>query len=175
VSGVRHADPSPVRQLPLGCVQAVPRVAQGPVVLTVLSPRMVYSMTEWPRMQAVAQHAGFQVLAWHPASVPHSEWVAAARAAAWPEALTQAVRPVPPPCAAMLGAMNHHPHSLVLDARRFHGWPVWGVLSDSAWRDALAFRHMALTPESGAHLPAAMPGRPQGRPDLPRTEERVVP
>jgi hypothetical protein len=113
-------------------------------VLAVLSPRMVYSMTEWPRLRDAATREGFQVVAWRSADVTETEWLLAARKAGWLESEAFRVQPVPPDCADWLGRPNHFPYAVVVADRSAVSWPIWGVMPDSAWVDSLLSRRALL-------------------------------
>lgn len=107
-------------------------------LLMVLSPRMVYALKEWPRMQAVAQAAGFRVLALRDPRVPLDEWQAAVQTLGLHDAAT--LPPIPLPMAARCGLLNHMPSSLLVRCQRAHPWPVLGVMPDKAWRAVLRQR-----------------------------------
>src|SRR3990167_8339831 len=44
------------------------------VVVMLLSPRMVYTLLEWPRMRQTAEALGYRVLGWKDPRVPETEW-----------------------------------------------------------------------------------------------------
>lgn len=111
------------------------------VLLSVLSPRMVYSMTEWPRMRAAAEAAGFVVMTWRSPLVSDAEWGSAVARAAWVDDHSV---PVPGACVHWLGRPNHFPYSRVVVRDEFHPWPIWGVLPDAAWIESLRCRAEAL-------------------------------
>lgn len=138
VIGVARAEALP---LPDECLQAMELPAERRVLLSVLSPRMVYSMTEWPRMQATAEAEGFEVIAWRSPLVPEAEWRSAVRQAGWAR---DASRPVPAACMAWLGRPNHFPYSRVIGTEGMHPWPIWGVLPEAAWVESLRCRRDAL-------------------------------
>ena len=110
------------------------RATASPTVLMVLSPRMVYALREWPRMQRTAERAGFAVCSLRDPRVGESEWRAAANAAGRSEALdlplldTAMLR-----ASAIPGLLNHSPASLVQFDGRLHPWPILGVMPDAAW------------------------------------------
>ena len=114
------------------------------MLVVVLSPHMVYSMTEWPRMQAVAEAEGFRVIAWWSPQVSAQEAVQAAERASWPMAVVSRVSAVPLECTDWVGAPNHFPYSRVLWQGRTHAWPIWGVLPDLPWIESLQWRVRAL-------------------------------
>jgi len=117
---------------------------QRPIVVAVLSPRMVYSMTEWPRMRAAAEAEGFDAVAWWAPGLTDGEGAVAAERAGW--SADEIARPVrmPDACAGLLGHANHYPYSRVLDRGRLHAWPVWGVMPNQAWVDSLRWRLRSL-------------------------------
>ncbi|MDQ7745656.1 hypothetical protein [Hydrogenophaga pseudoflava] len=115
-----------------------------PTVVVVLSPHMVYSVTEWPRMKSAAEADGFEVVAWWLPDLTDDERTGAAERAGWPVAERSRVHRVPPECAAWVGRPNHYPYTRVLDQGRLHGWPIWGVMSNQAWLDSLRSRLHAL-------------------------------
>ena len=119
----------------------------GAYVLSVLSPQMVYAMTEWPRMRAVALKMGFSVRAWRSPWVAEEEWRAAVGRAGWSGEVMDAVEAVPVTCRAWVGRPNHFPFSLVVSGGRVHAWPIWGVLPDEAWGASLDCRRRALAGE----------------------------
>lgn len=133
---------------PTGCLQALASPDSHPLLLVVLSSRMVYSVTEWPRMRSVALDEGFAVVTWRSPAESEEEWQAAVRVAGWPDAEAGQVRPVPPACAAWLGRPNHFPFSRIFEGGRVHPWPIWGVLSDRAWQASLRCRRDALIRQS---------------------------
>jgi hypothetical protein len=118
--------------------------SQRPVLMTVLSPRMVYSVTEWPRMRAAAEAEGFDAVAWWAADVVDEEGAAAAEMAGWPVHEIVRVARVPAECAGSVGRPNHFPFSRVLDRGELHAWPIWGVMPNQAWIDSLRWRLQSL-------------------------------
>ena len=112
----------------------------SPWVVAVLSPRMVYSLLEWPRMQREAVKMGFQVKAWKDPSVPEAEWQAAFASPALD------VWTLPRPVAAPAGCLSdwlpidHVPYVRVVQGEWAHAWPVWGVMPSDGWRDVLSKR-----------------------------------
>lgn len=148
--------PAPVSPLSEACRSALPAPTRATVVM-VISPRMVYSLLEWPRMRALAQAAGFQVVTWSSPDLLAGEWTQAVRTASWPSDLKDAVGEVPPACAALIKRVNHFPYSLVLAQNHLHHWPIWGVLSDEAWATSLAHRLSALSAGSVVSQEGAAP------------------
>lgn len=122
----------------------VPSGIQRPVVVAVLSPRMVYSMTEWPRMRAAAEAEGFDTVAWWAPDLTNDEGVLAAQRAGWSVREMADVVRVPDVCAGSLGHPNHFPYSRVLDRGGMHAWPIWGVMPNQAWVDSLRWRLWSL-------------------------------
>ncbi|MDO5626475.1 MAG: hypothetical protein Q4G71_17535 [Pseudomonadota bacterium] len=117
------------------------------MVMVLLSPRMVYALLEWPRMQRVAQEAGFAVKVWRDPRVPDAEWQEAVHASGQAEML--AAPPMPAPLATACGLLNHAPAAVVSWQGRVHPWPIQGVMPDAAWLAVLRARHQALL-EGGA-------------------------
>lgn len=150
----RSDTPTAVRLNP-GCLTAISSPTSA-TLLMVISPRMVYSMLEWPRMLRVALSAGFQVVTWRAQGLSIDEWTHAADKAGWPSDLHATIGEVPLACTALLEGVNHFPFSLVIGRDTYHAWPVWGVLSDEAWLSSLVFRRQGL---SVAHTPVAGPPR----------------
>lgn len=116
----------------------------GHIVLVVLSPKMVYSMTEWPRMRTTAARNGFEVVAWPSPALSEGEWQDAVVKARWSAADIASVSPAPSECSQWLGLPNHFPYSLVVEHGRVHPSPVWGVLPDAMWVDSLQLRRREL-------------------------------
>lgn len=145
---------SPVAPLPEACRSALPSSSQATVVM-LISPRMVYSLLEWPRMHAQAQAAGFQVVTWSSPDLLPGEWTQAVRAVSWPRSLRDAIGEVPPACAPLLYRVNHFPYSVVVAQNRMHNWPIWGVVSNEAWAASLAHRLSALSASSAVSQGAA--------------------
>lgn len=123
------------------------------MVVAVLSPRMVYSMTEWPRMRATALSEGFGVVAWWSPDLTGNEGAAAAEKAGWTTSDMANVTQVPSECVASVGRPNHYPFSVVLDRWKVHDWPIWGVMPDQAWVDSLHWRLFALRRPVEGFLP----------------------
>lgn len=113
-----------------------------PVLVMLLSPRMVYTLQEWPRMKQVAEARGYRVLSWMDPRVPELEWQAARSVRFQDAALS--IQAMPVACRPIWDHVNHSPMSLVLAGTRIHPWPVWGVMPDDPWREALQFRWQAL-------------------------------
>ena len=105
-----------------------------------ISPRMVYSMLEWPRMRSVALAAGFDVVTWKAPGVSANEWSEAVQAARWTLSQSALISDAPAACATWLQRLNHFPVSSVVEGDQVHDWPIWGVLSDEAWAASLALR-----------------------------------
>ena len=112
-----------------------------PMILVMLSPRMAYSIHEWPRMAGAAQAAGFDVQVFRDPRVPKPEWEAATRVDGF-----DALAAVEAPDAQTLQtfkthhAMNHAPAALVKCGRVIHPAPVLGVMPDIAWTAVLRQR-----------------------------------
>lgn len=115
-----------------------------PVVVMVISPRMVYSMLEWPRMRTVALAAGFEVVTWTAPGVSAQEWDQAVGAARWTPWQSALISEAPAACAAWLQNPNHLPLSAVVLGGQVHGWPILGVLSNEAWVASLEMRLTSL-------------------------------
>lgn len=113
-------------------------------LVVVLSPKMVYSVTEWPRMRAAAVQGGFDVVAWRSPALPEREWRDAMVRARWSAADIAGVSTAPPECSQWLGRPNHFPYSLVVAHGRVHPSPIWGVLPDGVWVDSLQRRRREL-------------------------------
>jgi hypothetical protein len=113
-------------------------------LLVVLSPKMVYSMTEWPRMRAAAVSDGFDVVTWRLPTLPEQEWRDAVVKAQWPASDIASVAVAPKECGPWLGQPNHFPYSLVVERGHVHPSPIWGVLPDAAWVDSLQQRRREL-------------------------------
>jgi hypothetical protein len=124
--------------------QTVLPLSAAPILIMVISPRMVYSMLEWPRMRMLAQGAGFQVVTWRVQGLLPTEWDRAVHAALWPADLRDLAAEIPSVCSVALGRMNHFPYSRVTAHGLLHAWPIWGVLPDEAWLASLEFRREAL-------------------------------
>jgi len=150
-----RADTPTTGSLDPGCLIALSAPAPD-TLLMVISPRMVYSMLEWPRMQTLAQSAGFHVVTWRAQGISTDEWRHAADRAGWTSGLSATIGEVPPACTALMGTVNHFPYSLVVAREMYHTWPIWGVLSDEAWLNALLFRRQAL---AAIHTPVHGPTR----------------
>lgn len=136
---------------PTACIEAMGLTPGRAALVAVLSPRMVYSMTEWPRMRAAAVNDGFEVVAWRLPAVPGPEWRDAAARARWSTSDTANVSETPAACEAWLARPNHFPYSLVIEHGRVHPSPIWGVLPDAAWVESLRLRRTAqVSPEKGA-------------------------
>jgi hypothetical protein len=116
-------------------------------LVVVLSPRMVYSMTEWPRMRAAAVSEGFGVVAWRSPALPEREWQDAVAKVRWSASDIARVSATPTACSSWLGQPNHFPYSVVIERGRVHPSPIWGVLPNPAWIESLQLRrrHLALT------------------------------
>lgn len=101
------------------------------MVVMVLSPRMVQSFAEWPRLRDAAAKAGFTVVSLRDPAVSDAEWTAAAKAAH----LADALKLPQFSASAMLeaGPLNHFPTSYVYLADRVHPWPILGVMPDAVW------------------------------------------
>ncbi len=109
-------------------------------LVVVLSPKMVYSMTEWPRMRAAALDEGFDVVAWRSPALPEREWQGAVVKAQWSASDIARVARTPAVCSTWLGMPNHFPYSVVVERGLVHPSPIWGVLPDAAWIESLRLR-----------------------------------
>lgn len=127
-------------QVPAVCQETVLREPGEWVVVAVISPRMVYAMTEWPRMRRAALKEGYRVLAWRSSEAGDAEWRDASRRAGWDAADTAAVSRVPSGCVDWIGHPNHFPFVRVVDAHGKASWPIWGVLPDADWQESLRYR-----------------------------------
>jgi hypothetical protein len=127
-----------------GCFVRSPTEANKPVVIMLLSPRMVYSLLEWSRMRQAAEALGYRVLSWKDPRVPEAEWRAALTSPASTIADADALHAMPAHCQSIWRGANHSPMSFVLLGSHLHPWPIWGVMPDEAWREALRFRVHAL-------------------------------
>jgi hypothetical protein len=119
-----------------------------PGLIVVLSPRMVYSLLEWPRLQREAFGLGFWTLVWQDPQVPDSEWAAAMASGPmvdWP--LPKPVRP-PQNCLADWLPFDHVPYVRVVLGQWLHTWPIWGVMPGQHWQAVLLNRRGALVMES---------------------------
>ena len=125
------------------CLRVLP-VSASPTLIMVVSPRMVYSMLEWPRMRMLAQSAGFQVVTWRAPDLLPTEWDRSVPAARWPADLRHLADEMPSACAVALGGLNHFPYSRVAAHGRLHAWPIWGALPDAAWLASLELRREAV-------------------------------
>lgn len=114
------------------------------MLVSVLSPRMVYSMTDWPRMRSAALAQGFGVVAWWSPRVTAQEAAEAASRAGWPMTVLRQTSAVPEACADWVGEPNHFPYTRVLLRGGAHPWPIWGVLPDHRWIESLHWRVHAL-------------------------------
>ncbi|MFT4195896.1 MAG: hypothetical protein QM614_14810 [Ottowia sp.] len=115
----------------------------GDSLLVVLSPRMVYALTEWPRMREAAATAGFRVVVVRDPRVPRSEWSSAIAVAGLPD--LAAVPEVDAGLAGQCGLLNHFPSTLVGRCGRPHPWPVLGVMPTAAWRSLIVQRREAVS------------------------------
>ena len=146
---VLPASPSPrvLSETALRCFEGQAPTANGaerPLVTALLSPRMVYSLLEWPRMQREAEAAGYRVQAWRDPRVPLGEWQQAWASPAmhgWNGPLPQAL---PEACVAEWGPVNHVPLVRVVWMGRLHPWPAWGIMDREAWLATLALRRNGL-------------------------------
>ncbi len=119
-----------------------------------LSPRMPYSMSEWPRMHAVAQSLGFAVVVHRDSRVTSDEWQAATVATGWPAELKHAAS-APTACTSTTSALNraavdHFPTAIVVNGHGVHPWPIQGVMPGHAWRAALQHRLKSTTDSPSA-------------------------
>ncbi len=107
-------------------------------VKIVLSPRMPFALKEWPRMKAVAESAGYQVVGLRDPRVPDAEWAAAVEAVGAPELMH--LPKIDEAYAVRLGVLNHAPASLLTCMGKTHPWPILGVMPDLAWLAVLRAR-----------------------------------
>jgi len=126
------------------CFARPPTDANQPLVIMLLSPRMVYTLLEWSRMRQVAEALGYRVLSWKDPRVPDAEWQAALVSSASTMTDPDALHAMPIGCQSLWRGVNHSPMSFVLLGAHLHPWPVWGVMPDEAWRETLEFRLLAL-------------------------------
>lgn len=133
-----------VRGIGVDCHAARSTLSSSPVVVMLISPRMVYSLSEWPRMRLAALAAGFDVVTWKAPGVPPHEWAQAVQAARWTPMQSALIGDAPAACSAWWQSLNHFPFSVVVQGDQVHGWPIWGVLPDEAWTASLAVRLEAL-------------------------------
>lgn len=133
-----------VRDLGAECPATWSTGSAVPVVVMLISPRMAYSMSEWPRMRLAALKAGYEVVTWKAPGVSDQEWAQAVQVTHWTSAQSALIGDVPPACAAWWRGPNHFPFSSVVLGGQVHEWPIWGVLSDVAWTASLALRLEAL-------------------------------
>lgn len=124
----------------MGSVEAQTRAT----VVMLLSPRMAYSLLEWPHMKAAAEEARFQVLAWKDPRVTASEWDDALAASGLDSVDRQRLHDQPVLCHSVWNRVDHLPFSLVFLGSSVHAWPILGVMPDTAWRDSLELRRQAL-------------------------------
>ena len=136
--------PAVLGDIGIDCLAALSSKSSAPQVVMLISPRMVYSMLEWPRMREVALAAGLDVVTWKAPGVPAQEWAQAVGAIRWPPSRSVLVSDASSACTAWLQRPNHFPFSMVALDGQVHGWPIWGVLSDEAWAESLALRLKAL-------------------------------
>ena len=133
-----------------------------PLLAALLSPRMVYSLLEWPRMQREAEHLGFLVVAWRDPRVPELEWQAALASpglAGWDVPMPRAL---PSACWAQWAPIDHVPLTRVAFHADMHPWPIWGVMTSNAWRASLTHRlnmlkNAALAVDSNAPISSGEP------------------
>lgn len=113
-------------------------------VVMLLSPRMAYSLLEWPRMKAAAEGAHFQVLAWKDPRVTASEWDDALAVSGLDRVDRQRLHDQPALCHSLWNRVDHLPFSQVFLGSSVHAWPILGVMPDTAWLDSLELRRQAL-------------------------------
>ncbi|HAX19647.1 MAG TPA: hypothetical protein DCY64_05115 [Hydrogenophaga sp.] len=126
------------------CFAGTSTDASKPVVVMLMSPRMVYSLLEWARMRQTAEALGYRVLSWKDPRVPEAEWRAALGSPAATTTDPEALLAMPAQCDSLWRGMNHSPMSFVLLESHLHPWAVWGVMPEEAWSEALRFRLLAL-------------------------------
>jgi hypothetical protein len=95
-------------------------------------------------MKQAAEILGYRVLTWKDPRVPEAEWRAALTSPAARMNDPDALHAMPSNCPLIWHGVNHSPTSFVLLGSHIHPWPVWGVMPDEAWREALHFRWLAL-------------------------------
>jgi hypothetical protein len=125
-----------------------------PLVVAVLSPRMVYSLLEWPNMAREAEALGFRVRAWRDPRVPEGEWRQALSSLAYLRAGVLDPEPLPSDCLNRWAPIDHLPLAQILLDRQLHSWPLWGVMTPDAWRTSLLNRLASLRREAirvGSH------------------------
>lgn len=134
-AGLCHAEPaSASTALSLIGIAGGPEGASAPdlpVVVMIVSPRMVYALREWPRMRRSAEAAGFTVVTFRDPRVGDEEWQAALHHLGL--AATTAAPRLPGTVLARIGVQNHFPSSVVRLGRHLHPWPVLGVMPDAAF------------------------------------------
>lgn len=111
-----------------------------PMVVAMLSPRMVFSLLEWASMAREAQALGFRVRAWRDPRVPEPEWLLALSSEAFSKSGAPDPAPLPPDCMDQWSPIDHLPLTRVLREGHLHRWPIWGVMTPEAWRDSLLNR-----------------------------------
>lgn len=124
---------------------------ERPWAVALLSPRMVYSLLGWPRMQREAEALGFQVQAWRDPRVPAAEWRAALGAEMLSDWRTISLETLPAECLAHWLPIDHLPLARVVWREQVHMWPIWGVMPPDAWRATLLNRLQTL---QGTVVPA---------------------
>ena len=125
-----------------------------PLVVAVLSPRMVYSLLEWPSMAQEAERLGFRVLAWRDPRVPEEEWRLTLASEVYLKVGAPNPSPMPADCLRQWAPIDHLPLVRVLLDGRLHRWPIWGVMTRDAWRASLLNRLETLKREAmrrGSH------------------------
>lgn len=113
-------------------------------VSALLSPRMVYSLLEWPRMQREAELWGFRVQSWRDPRVPEEEWRLAQTSKVFTTWDVPLPEPLPLDCLPFWAPVDHLPLVRVLRGTRLHPWPIWGVMTSDAWRESLEIRRRSL-------------------------------
>lgn len=119
--------------------------AQRPMLVAVVSPRMVGSLLEWPRMQREAIGMGFDVQVWRDPRVTVAEWDSVWSSARFQGSPARMPDRSPAGCLTRWAPIEHWPYVRVLLAGHMHPWPIWGVMPDRPWREVLRDRRAQLT------------------------------
>lgn len=91
-------------------------------------------------MQREAERLGFRVVAWRDPRVPDAEWqsaLASPALAVWDVPFPHAL---PEPCWAQWMPIDHVPLTRIVWQASVHPWPIWGVMTNGAWRASLGHR-----------------------------------
>lgn len=98
-------------------------------------------------MKRVAEAMGFTVVSWKDPRVPPHEWrnaISVALPHGRSDVVAADLRDMPARCRPLWAGVNHSPFSLVAARDRLHPWPIWGVMPEQPWREALQFRLEAI-------------------------------